>query len=138
MRRITMIGILGATAMAACGCGGATGTFANKPRPPAPINITGSVNDSRVLISPTSFGAGPINLYVTNAASQSVTLTVRSASGGPPVARLQSINPDTPGVVTFSPAPGDYQVSAGEPGIRPAELHVGSERPSAANAVLQP
>jgi len=132
-----MIGILGATATIASGCGGGSETFKNNPGPPAPINITGSVSNSRVMISPRSFGAGPINLYVTNAASKSVTLTVRSTSGAP-VARLQSINPDTPGVVKFDAAPGDYQVIASQPGIRPAELHVGNERPSAASDVLQP
>jgi hypothetical protein len=137
MRRITMIGVLGATAMIATGCGGSTTTFKNAPRPPAPINITGSVNDSRVLISPSSFGAGPINLYVTNAASRSVTLTVRSPSGVS-VARLPWINPDTPGEVKFNPGPGVYQVIATPSGIRPAELHVGGERPNAANSLLQP
>jgi hypothetical protein len=137
MRRTAVIGILGVTAMMVSGCGGSTGTFKNRPRPPAPINVTGFVNNSRVMISPSSFGAGPINLYVTNAASQSVSLTVQSASGSK-VADLQSVNPDTPGEVKFDIAPGDYQVTASQPGIRPAELHVGSERSSAANAVLQP
>lgn len=137
MRRITTIGIVGAAAVLASGCGGKTQTFANQPRPPEPITITGSVNNSRVLISPTTFGAGPINLEVTNAASQSVSLAVRNASGRS-VAKLQSINPQTPGVVKFDIAPGDYAVIASPPGIKPAELHVGSERRSATNGVLQP
>ena len=132
-----MIGVLGCTAVIAVGCGGSTGTFKNNPRPPEPINVTGSVNDERVLVSPTSFGAGPINLYVTNSASQSVSLTVRTASGRP-IAKVQSINPDTPGEVKFNIAPGDYKVTASAQGIQPAELHVGSERASAKNDVLQP
>jgi len=132
-----MIGILGVTAIAVSGCGGSTGTFKNNPRPPEPINVTGSINNARVLISPTSFGAGPIDLRVTNAASQSVSLTVRSESGQA-IANLQSINPDTPGEVKFDITPGSYIVTASQLGIRPATLRVGKERPSAASAVLQP
>jgi len=132
-----MIGILGATAMIASGCGGSAGTFKNVPPPPEPINITGSINNARVMISPTSFGAGPVNLYVTNAASRSVSLTVRDANGRP-VAAVQSINPQTPGEVKVNLAPGDYLVAASQPSIQPAELHVGSERASARNGMLQP
>ncbi|MDQ6776430.1 MAG: hypothetical protein M3071_09500 [Actinomycetota bacterium] len=137
MRQITMIGIVGATAILISGCGGGTGTFADKPRPPQPITITGSVSNSRVLIFPTTFGAGPINLIVTNAASRSVSLAVQDARGRA-VANLQSINPQTPGDVKFDIAPGDYVVIASPAGIKPAELHVRSERPSQGNGVLQP
>jgi hypothetical protein len=137
MRQITMIGIVGATAILVTGCGGGTGSFANRPRPPEPITITGSVSNSRVLISPATFGAGPIDLIVTNAASRSVSLAVQDANGHA-VANLQSINPETPGDVKFDIAPGDYVVIASESGIKPAELHVGSERASTGNGVLQP
>jgi hypothetical protein len=137
MRQITMIGIVGATAILVSGCGSSTGTFANKPRAPEPITITGQISNSRVLISPTTFGAGPIDLIVTNAANRSVSLAVQNASGKS-VANLQSINPQTPGDVKFDIPPGDYAVVASETGIKPAELHVGNERPSAPNSVLQP
>jgi hypothetical protein len=137
MRQVTMIGIVGATVILVSGCGGSAGTFANRPSPPEPITITGQVSNSRVLISPTSFGAGPINLEVTNAANRSVSLAVQNANGHS-VADLQSINPDTPGDVKFDIAPGDYLVIASEPSIKPAELHVGGERSSAGNSLLQP
>jgi hypothetical protein len=137
MRQVTMIGIVGATALLVAGCGSGTTTFANHPRPPVPITITGSVSNSRVLISPASFGAGPINLEVNNAASQSVSLTVENANGHE-VAQLQSINPDTPGVVKFDIAPGDYSVVASQAGIKPASLHVGHPRAPAPDSVLEP
>jgi hypothetical protein len=98
MRQITMIGIVGATVILVAGCGSGSGTFANRPTPPEPITITASISNSRVLISPASFGAGPINLEVTNAASSSVSLAIQDANGHA-VANLQSINPDTPGDV---------------------------------------
>lgn len=137
MRRTAVIGILGAAALVISACGGSTGTFKNSPRPPAPINVTGFVDDSHITVSPSSFGAGPINLYVTNSASQSVSLTVKNSQGAS-VAALQSVNPDTPGEVKFDIAPGDYKVVVDQPGIRSAKLHVGKERSSASNAVLQP
>jgi hypothetical protein len=137
MRQVTMIGIVGATALLVAGCGSGTTTFANHRRPPVPITITASVSNSRVLISPASFGAGPINLEVNNAASRSVSLTVENANGHQ-VAQLQSINPDAPGVVKFDIAPGDYSVVASQAGIRPAELRVGHPRPPAPDTVLEP
>jgi hypothetical protein len=132
-----MIGIVGATVLLVSACGAGTGTFANKPTPPEPITITGQISNTRVLISPASFGAGPINLEITNAASQSVSLAVQNANGQS-VARLQSINPQTPGMVRLDIAPGDYLVVASQPSIKPAELHVGSERSTTANSLLEP
>lgn len=132
-----MIGIVGATVLLVSACGAGTGTLANKPAPPEPITITGEISNTRVLISPASFGAGPINLEITNAASQSVSLAVQNANGQS-VARLQSLNPQTPGMVRLDIAPGDYLVVASQPSIKPAELHVGSERSSAANSLLEP
>ena len=87
--------------------------------------------------APANFGAGPINLEVTNAANRSVSLAVQNTSGHA-IASLQSINPDTPGVVKLDIAPGDYLVVANQPSIKPAELHVGSERSSPSNSLLQP
>lgn len=137
MRQVTMIGMLGAGALLLAGCGSAGKPFADQPRPPSPITITGSINNSRVLISPATFGAGPINLEVTNAATRSVSLTVRKADGEA-VAAVQSINPQTPGVVKFDIKPGHYAVVASDHTIRPAELRVGRERPSAPASVLEP
>lgn len=137
MRQVTMIGMLGAGALVLSGCGSGGKPFADHPRPPSPITITGSISNSRVLISPAAFGAGPINLEVTNAATQSESLTVRKADGEA-VAAVQSINPQTPGVVKFDIAPGRYAVVASDRAIKPAELRVGRERPSAPSSVLEP
>lgn len=137
MRQVTMIGMLGAGALLLSACGSGGKPFADHPRPPSPITITGSINNSRVLISPTAFGAGPIDLEVTNAATHSVSLTVQRADGKA-VAAVQSINPQTPGVVKFDISPGHYDVVASDHAIRPAELRVGRERPSAPASVLEP
>ena len=54
--------------MALAGCGGG-GDYANKPRPPAPINVTAAITNSRVSVSPQRFGAGPIVLIISNQSS---------------------------------------------------------------------
>ena len=129
------------------GCGSA-GTFANKPRPATPVNLTVYINDQRVSVSPASVGAGPVQFIVTNEASKNETLEV--VSGASALANTGPINPGGTANVTvnFSNR-GDYLVSttsssatngarAGSSAIVPAKLHIGPPRPSASNALLQP
>jgi hypothetical protein len=149
MRRRT-IGTLVACAVLA-GCGGGA-TFANKPRPATPVNITVYLNDSRVSVSPNSVGAGPVVFIVTNQASTSESLAVQSAGGSTaqPLADTGPISPQATAQVTVNfSAPGDYTISAGkggatdasiatQTGIQSATLHIGAPRPSGSNALLQP
>jgi hypothetical protein len=146
--RSTTFAILLASALAVSACGGGT-TFANKPRPPTPVNLTVYINDARVSVSPSSVGAGPVVFIVTNAASDTETLTVRAPGGGS-LANTGPINPQaTAQVIVDFRDPGDYTVSTGKPGttqaaqaapssIQSATLHIGASRPSGSNALLQP
>ena len=133
------------------GCGG-TATFADKPRPPTPVNVTVYVNDTRVSVSPSSVGAGPVVFIVTNQASRSESLTILPPGGStaPPLADTGPISPQATAQVTvdFS-SQGDYTIDAGTSGstdaalanrgsIHSATLHIGAQRPSASNALLQP
>jgi hypothetical protein len=147
MRRI-MIGIVGATALVAAGCGGG-GTFANRPRPPAPVNLTVYVNDARVSVSPSSIGAGPTVFIVTNQGTRSESVQVApadAASGAQPTADTGPINPQATATFKVDLTQGDYTMmtaidataSAPAPAIQPAHLHIGPPRPSAKDAVLQP
>ncbi len=145
MRRM-MIGILGCCVLAAGGCGSST-TFANKPRPPIPINLTVYINNARVSVSPNSVGAGPIVFIVTNQASQAETLQIQS--GGQSLAATGPINPQATAGVKVTVPQGEYTVTTGSggttdaalataPAIQSAHLHIGPPRPSAKNEVLQP
>jgi hypothetical protein len=147
--RSTTIGTLAACAVIS-GCGG-TATFANKPRPPSPVNVTVYVNNSRVSVSPNSVGAGPVVFIVTNQASKSESLAVQPSgnSGAQPLADTGPISPQATAQVTvdFS-SPGDYTISAGRGStdaalatagpIQSATLHIGAQRPSSSGALLQP
>src|SRR5947209_11536832 len=92
MRRIT-IGILGAAVIAISGCGGGK-TFANKPRPAVPINLTVYINNSRVSVSPASLGAGPVVLIVTNQSNRTQSLRVQTPGSQQALAETGPINPE--------------------------------------------
>jgi len=147
MRRTT-IAILGAAVLAIAGCGSGK-PFANKPRPPIPINLTVYINDSRISVSPTSLGAGPIVLIVTNQSSRAQSLRVQTPGSQTALAETGPINPQANAQVKLDVSPGDYDVAAEGGGssqaaqavassIPPAHLHVGPPRPSASDQLLQP
>jgi hypothetical protein len=149
MRRTTF-GMLAFALSAVAGCGSGT-HFANRPRPPAPVNLTVYVNDQRVSVSPTSVGAGPILFIITNHASNAESLTVSvSGSSSQPLADTGPISPqgtaqlsvnlNTPGEYTVGVAPsGSTEAAAATPtGIQPALIHVGNPRPSSNSQVSQP
>lgn len=125
-------------ALAGCGNGG---TFKNNPRPPAPIVITAAITPTSVAVSPAKFGAGPISLVVTNQTERSQRLAISQlVNGGQQrIGETGPINPNDTASLKSDLDPGSYTVTAdGGPGIKPAKVHVGHERPSAQNDLLQP
>jgi hypothetical protein len=147
MRRAT-IGILALSAAVAAGCGGGK-HFANQPRPPTPVNLTVYINSSRILVSPSSIGAGPVTFIVTNQASTAESLTVQSTAGGAALATTAPINPQATSEVQVNFMPGTYTLatngsggtdaSQASPGqIQPASLVVGPQRQNSNSALLQP
>lgn len=131
---------LGAIALA--GCGGGV-HFADKPHPPTPVNLTIYISSSRVSVSPSSVGAGPVVFVITNQASSAVMLTVRPAGGGSALATTAPINPQATSSLSVDFRPGDYSIASadtalGAPSIAPASLHVGGSRSNGNSALLQP
>ncbi len=149
MRSMTF-GILAATALSLSACGGGGGTFANRPRPAAPVNLTVYINDSRVSVSPGSVGAGPVRFIVANQASETESIAIQSSGGSQDIANTGPINPQATAEVTVDfRNPGAYTVAASRPGttqasllapsgIAPARLHIGRARPNGSNDLLQP
>ena len=123
------------------GCG-SDDDYANRPRPAAPINVTAAITDSRISVSPRSFGAGPIVLIVSNQSSsaQEVTFATDELGGSEP-GRTFSTTPINPrGVATLKVdvREGDWELSTGEDAIRSAAVTVGKPRKSAQDDLLQP
>jgi hypothetical protein len=123
------------------GCGGG-GDYANRPRPPAPINVTAAITNSRISVSPQRFGAGPIVLIVSNQSStaQKVTFETAELAGSRPGRKFDTtpINPRGTATLKVDVRQGRWKLSASEGGIRAVALRVGRKRESAQNDLLQP
>jgi hypothetical protein len=130
-------------AVAATGCGSSGHTYRNTPRPPAPIVVSASIDNTAVQISPRRLGAGPITLVITNQsnAAQQVTLeTFDEPGSGPGVKAVQTgpISPRETASVNANVQQGTYALRVGGDGVRPARLVVGKQRRSAQHDLLQP
>jgi hypothetical protein len=150
--RIRTIVTVGASALTLTltACGSTGGKAASRAAPPTPVNLTVYVNDSRISVSPTSVGAGPVVFIVTNQASHSEALNItRGSSGSHPIASTAPINPQGTTQVSVSFKPGNYTISTAPHGqtdaslahpstIASASLHIGRPRASSGNSLLQP
>jgi hypothetical protein len=128
------------------GCG-SSGSFANKPRPATPVNLTVYINNARVSVSPGSVGAGQVVFIVANHASKAEALSIRAAGqSGSELASTGPINPQgTTQVAVDFTRPGNYTVStstgaelASTQTIQPAPLRIGAARTASSNQLLQP
>jgi hypothetical protein len=121
-------------ALAAAGCG--SEDHPNEPRPAAPIEVSAKVDEDKVVVSPSKFGAGLTVFTISNQTDDIVQL----ALDGPTEAVSDPI--EAGGVSDSFKVPmqeGPYQVSAGaEASARPTELFIGPERKSSSNEVLLP
>jgi hypothetical protein len=126
---------------AVAGCG-EEDDYENQLRPPSPIVVSAAVTDSRVSVSPKSFGAGPVNLIVTNQTerAQEITLETDEIGGSEPgiQQRTGPINPGDTASLKADLKQGTYRVATDSENIRPAALAVGDSRPSAQDELLQP
>jgi hypothetical protein len=126
-------------ALAFVGCGGGK-QFANDPRPPVTLALTGVITNDKVTISPNRVGAGPVTITVSNQTPQAHTLTL---DGQGIQEQVGPIDPLDTARLQKTLAPGRYRVVVGSDvatakAIEPATLVIGKERPSASNRVLLP
>ena len=127
--------------LSVAGCGGGS-DYANKPRPPAPINVTAAITNSRVSVSPKRFGAGPIVLIISNQSSSAkkVIFQTDELGGSQPGRKFDTtpINPRGTATLKVDVRQGDWRLSTGDGDIRAAAVSVGRERKSAQGDLLQP
>ena len=125
-------------AVVVAGCG--EEDFANEPRPPVPIELTGVVQDDAVTISPSRIGAGPVLITISNQTQHDTTITLEGTSTRTRVGPVAPLDTTT---IQRTLDPGLYEVRAGSKvalprEIRPAELEIGRERRSSSNDLLLP
>jgi hypothetical protein len=144
LRTVLMGRIYGGIATAlvtVAGCGGGD-DYANNPRPPAPINVTAAITDSKVSVSPQRFGAGPIVLIVSNQSSsaQEVTFETDELGGSQPGRKFSTtpINPRGTATLKVDVRQGNWKLGTKKGGIRAAAVSVGKKRKSAQDELLQP
>jgi hypothetical protein len=137
--RALMLAAVGASLLIGCGD---TSSHKNRLKPPEPINVTASVSNKKVSVSPNAFGAGPIVLIITNQTSrqQNVTLETSALNGKPGI--KQSTGPIVPeggtAQLQVDVTQGNYKLSTDDDSVSPAKIAVGSSRPSSQNELLQP
>ena len=116
------------------GCGGED-DFENEPRAALPVDLTASVSDKKVDVSPGEVGAGLVNFTIANQASDPVRFTLV----GPTDEASNEIPPGTVASLKVNLEEGDYEAGAGEGSdIRADALSVGAERPTSQTELLQP
>jgi hypothetical protein len=123
------LGVASAASVLA-GCGGGK-DFADKPRPAAPITLTGAITSKGVTVSPNRVGAGPVVILVSNQTRIPHPLELDGAAIAP--VRTDPIGPSDTGKIQVTLARGVYTVKAGTTRavvrqLAPAQLVIGPER----------
>ena len=140
-RRRWSIAALVATLTFAAGCG-AEGDYENEPRAPLSINVTTTISNGRVSVSPARFGAGPIVLVVANQTDEPQTVTIETDElDGDEVGLVRSTAPIEPrdtASLQVQVRQGRYLVRASGEQIEAARLAVGAPRPSGQNSLPLP
>lgn len=136
-RRTALLATAAGIGIAVAGCGAEE--FPNDPRPPAPIELTAKVSNSRVVLSPVEIdgkpvGAGLATVTIANLTDEPTALTFT----GPEDATTDPIVANGTLDFKLDLQQGNYIVSADDEAVRPYEFQVGPERPSAQNDLLLP
>lgn len=136
-RRAAMF-LLAVALSAATGCGGKD--FANRPRPPVTVDLSGVIQNNKVTISPAKVGAGAVEITISNQTHAAHTITLEGESIRE---RVGPVNPLDTATIQKTLQPGSYTVKAGSTAavareIKPARLTISKERSNSSNDVLQP
>jgi len=141
--RIRVEAVLAAAALAAgLGACGADEDYANKPRPPSPINVTAAIDSDEVRVSPKTFGGGPVVIIVSNQSGAAQTVTFETDELGASTGGIRrstgTIAPRSTGQLKVDAPEGSYTLSASAGGVAPAVVEVSKRRASAQDELLLP
>lgn len=135
MRRSFLAGLVTLAAAGAVGCGAEY--HPNDPRPPAGVEISGKIDNHRVVVAPSSIGAGLAQITFSNQSDEAVTLDLFDGTGQQ-AGTTNEIAAGGVGNVQINLKRGDYEIAPDVGTIASGTLAVGPERPSAQNDLLLP
>ncbi|MGH2741377.1 MAG: hypothetical protein ACRDN8_02595 [Thermoleophilaceae bacterium] len=138
--RVRGVAIFAAVAAVAVAAGCGDEDFENEPRPPVPLELTGVIQEDKVTVSPSSVGAGPLVITISNQTDARHTLTLEGESIKEEVGPVAPLDTAT---IQRTLAPGSYEVRAGsmravKKEIAPASLDIGKERQNSNSELLLP
>ncbi|HZG50359.1 MAG TPA: hypothetical protein VEY90_12630 [Thermoleophilaceae bacterium] len=125
-------------ALLVAGCG--EDDFANEPRAPVRVELTGVIQEDKVTVSPAKVGAGPILITISNQTERARTITLEGGQVREQVGPVRPLEAET---ITKTLEPGEYEVRAGSPRavrreIEPAVLSIGRQRRASNDELLLP
>ena len=136
--RVLVVVVL-ALGVVACG---AESDYANKPRPPAVINVTAAIDKSRIRVSPPAFGGGPVVFIISNQSGAEQKVTFESDELGAETGGIRratgTIAPRSTANLKVDASEGTYMLSASGGDVAPATIEVGARRRSSQNDLLLP
>lgn len=131
-RALTVV-VVAAGLLTACG----SERWANKPRPPVPVVLTGVVARDGTSVSPARVGGGPVEIVVSNQTRSPQTVTLE---GDRVRERTGPIIPGGTGTLRAELDPGTYLVTASPGGgaRASARIVVGRRRGDSSDQLLLP
>lgn len=136
MRRSFLAGLVLLAAIGGvAGCGAED--HPNDPRPPAAVELSGKIDDRRVVFAPSEVGAGLAQITISNQSSDDVGLEFLDGVGKK-AGETNEIAAGSVGTIQLELKEGDYEVTPSVSTISSGTLAVGPERESAQNELLLP
>ncbi len=117
------------------GCGTKSARRDSTPRPALPIVVSAFVGKNQVRVSPAEFGAGAIEILVSNRSGKPRRITL-SGNGTVALTTTPISDGENSRAQTIV-EPGTYTLNAGA-GVAPVKLRVGPERPSSQGELITP
>lgn len=120
------------------GCG--DDDFKNDPRAAAPIELSGVIKPTRVIVAPDDVGGGPVRIIISNQTNEALEVTLQ---GGSVREQVGPVYPQDTATIQQMLEPGRYALRArsDDPrsrGIAPAEIRIGPRRPESNDRLLLP
>ena len=119
-------------AILVAGCG--RDDFENDPRPALAAEVSIEINDDKLTVAPSAFGAGLVNFTIANLGDSAAAVEIN----GPTTDESEEVLPGGTTILKTEVVTGDYEARASAGDAEPFEFEVGPDRESAQDDLLLP